>query len=193
MQLLACPSNARGSIFSDYAGCHHDVEAPIDVTNNGVFFLNSKIRYDDVTDGSSHTLYIGEKVSDMWDMEWMSGTRATLRNTGTPFNATLTAMRTQRATVPFGTREPRPEDPLMIPELDEPKEEVDTSGTAPVAGGPTIGPGNPLFVGGFSSVHPQVLNVAFGDGHVQTLSVTITGTVLNQLGHRADGQLPPSF
>src|SRR5690606_6914309 len=28
---------------STYAGVHHDVEAPIDVNNRGVFFLNSRI------------------------------------------------------------------------------------------------------------------------------------------------------
>ena len=88
--LLQCPAIGmrRDLPFSCYAAVHHDVEAPIDSTNNGVFFLNSMIRYDDVTDGASHTLFIGEKVLDYDDLGWMSGTRATLRNTGVALNVT---------------------------------------------------------------------------------------------------------
>jgi prepilin-type N-terminal cleavage/methylation domain-containing protein len=84
-RLLMCPSSsARG--FPCYAGCHHDKEKPIDAKDNGVFFLNSSIRYDDITDGSSHTIFIGEKLPDAWDLNWLSGTRTTLRNTGAPIN-----------------------------------------------------------------------------------------------------------
>ncbi len=82
---LLCPSQNVGSVTdvgqTTYAGCHHDVEAPIDVDNNGVFFLNSRVRFDDIDDGSSNTIFIGE-VADIDALGWMSGTRATLRNTG---------------------------------------------------------------------------------------------------------------
>ena len=47
-------------------------------------YLNSHISQKDVTDGTTHTIYVGEKLSDEQDLGWMSGTRATLRNTGTP-------------------------------------------------------------------------------------------------------------
>jgi prepilin-type processing-associated H-X9-DG protein len=81
------PSNANlGSfVVSNYAGCHNDVEAPINIDNNGVLFLNSHIRQKDVTDGVSNTIYVGEKLGDKWDLGWMSGTRATLRNTNPSF------------------------------------------------------------------------------------------------------------
>lgn len=69
---------------SNYAGCHHDVEAPIDADNHGVFFLNSRVRLDQVTDGLTHTIFVGEKLCDRFDLGWMSGTPATLRNTGSP-------------------------------------------------------------------------------------------------------------
>ncbi len=69
--------------ISDYAGCQNDVEAPIDANNNGVLFLNSHISQKDVTDGTTHTIYVGEKMGDEHDLGWMSGTRATLRNAGT--------------------------------------------------------------------------------------------------------------
>ena len=87
---FACPStNIRGPGYSNYAATHHDLEAPIDADNHGVFFLNSRVRYIDVSDGSSQTLFLGEKLIHAGDLGWMSGTRATLRNTGTPMNAIL--------------------------------------------------------------------------------------------------------
>ena len=72
----------------NYAGCHHDVEAPIDEDNHGVLFLNSHISARDVTDGVQHTIYVGEKQTSADNLGWMSGTRATLRNTGTPLDQT---------------------------------------------------------------------------------------------------------
>lgn len=89
MNALHCPSDpSRGSgkniAMSCYSGNHHDIEAPIDANNNGVFFLNSKVRYDDVTDGLSSTIFLGETRPDASDLGWASGTRATLRNTGAP-------------------------------------------------------------------------------------------------------------
>lgn len=74
--------------FSCYAGVHHDVDADIHTDNHGVFFLNSAVRYEDISDGTAHTMFIGEKYPDQKDdLGWMSGTRWTLRNTGFPVNA----------------------------------------------------------------------------------------------------------
>ena len=53
-----CPSTPSGSM--SYAACHHDVEAPIDADNHGVFYLNSRTRYDDITDGPAFTIFLGE-------------------------------------------------------------------------------------------------------------------------------------
>ncbi|MCI0332213.1 MAG: DUF1559 domain-containing protein, partial [Planctomycetes bacterium] len=87
VDLLICPSEpANYEPYSNYAGCHHDAEAPIDADNRGVFFLNSKLTRDDIKDGAAYTLFIGEKRLDDFDLGWLSGTRATLRNTGTPLN-----------------------------------------------------------------------------------------------------------
>ncbi|MFZ1936617.1 MAG: DUF1559 domain-containing protein [Thermoguttaceae bacterium] len=69
---------------SNYVGCQNDVEAPNNTDNHGVLFLNSHISRNDVTDGLSHTIYVGEKITEPTDLSWMSGTRATLRNTGSP-------------------------------------------------------------------------------------------------------------
>jgi len=66
---------------STYVACHNDVNAPIDVKNTGVFFLNSNTRYKEITDGATHTIFIGEKIPAEGDLGWDSGTSATLRNT----------------------------------------------------------------------------------------------------------------
>src|SRR5262249_45545116 len=42
------PNEVQGA--SSYAGCHHDVEAPIATDNRGVLFLNSHITRDDIPD-----------------------------------------------------------------------------------------------------------------------------------------------
>jgi prepilin-type N-terminal cleavage/methylation domain-containing protein len=86
-----CPSEPREDRGkSNFAGCHHDVEAPINVDNQGVLFLNSHIRRDDLKDGAAYTIFVGEKRIEPGDLGWMSGTRATLRNTGLVPNAAAT-------------------------------------------------------------------------------------------------------
>lgn len=86
---LTCPDDRpSGSTtrlgYSSYAASHHDVEAPIDVDNHGMFFLNTCLRQADIDDGSSFTFFVGEKRTAPDDLGWMSGTRSTLRNTGSP-------------------------------------------------------------------------------------------------------------
>ncbi len=83
---LRCPSDAASGPYSHYAGIHDSREVPIDITNNGALFLNSAIRFDDVADGVSHTLFVGEKLIDASELGWSSGTRASLRNLGSGIN-----------------------------------------------------------------------------------------------------------
>jgi prepilin-type N-terminal cleavage/methylation domain-containing protein/prepilin-type processing-associated H-X9-DG protein len=66
---------------SSYAGCHHDAEAPIDKDNHGLLFLNSKVHYSDIFDGTSMTIMLSEALTSRDGLGWVSGTRATLRNT----------------------------------------------------------------------------------------------------------------
>ena len=89
VRVMVCPSYAGRYRTQDdsvarstYAGCHHDVEAPIDADNRGMLFLNSKVRFSDIYDGSSNTILLSESDPRDDDLGWVSGTRATLRNTG---------------------------------------------------------------------------------------------------------------
>jgi len=68
---------------SAYAGCHHDVEAPIGKNDHGVLYLESSVRAAQVGDGMSQTFFLGE-IPLPGEAGWASGTRATLRNTGHP-------------------------------------------------------------------------------------------------------------
>ncbi len=89
VDIFICPSYPGAATNEEstaarttYAGCHNDQESPIDDDNTGLLFLNSKLRYTDILDGSSQTILIGEHRADEDELGWVSGTRATLRNTG---------------------------------------------------------------------------------------------------------------
>ena len=88
LHVLLCPSDGAAGTngANSYVGNHNDVEAPIDAKGKGVFFLNSAIRYEDIPDGSSNTIFLGEKTRS-GDLGWISGTRSTLRNVGGMINS----------------------------------------------------------------------------------------------------------
>lgn len=90
----------------NYAGCHHDSESPIDQDNNGLLYLNSRVSFAGITDGSSNTILFGEILPLKTDLGWVSGTRATLRNTSA-LNADR-ALRQQLQGNPTGAESPYP-------------------------------------------------------------------------------------
>jgi len=105
---LLCPSSPNNYekeeiAITNYAGCHHDVEAPIDADNNGVLFLNSRLRFSQILDGSSQTIMLGEMFSRREDLGWASGTSASLRNTGNFETPLRNNSRTSKADEPSGT------------------------------------------------------------------------------------------
>lgn len=201
--LLMCPSQpAFGSGYSSYAGVHHDIEAAIDEGNNGVFFLNSRVAYDDVTDGASWTLFLGEKLILQGDLGWASGTRATLRNTGTQPGAMAASgarldyeTSNLSATIGYGSDAQGMGAAGYFAEADGPATgEPGADGAEGVELGgaglpPVIAPGPTVPVGGFDSAHPAGVIFAFGDGRIDMIMQTIPAQVYQQLGHRADGQL----
>jgi prepilin-type N-terminal cleavage/methylation domain-containing protein/prepilin-type processing-associated H-X9-DG protein len=89
LSAFACPSDPSHNIpGSSYAGCFSGTDVAINVDNNGLLFLNSSIGYEAIHDGASNTVLVGEKVifKSVTPLTWMSGTLASLRNTGVPIN-----------------------------------------------------------------------------------------------------------
>jgi hypothetical protein len=210
---LCCPSQVGGRYngYSSYAGVYDDDESPIDVDNDGVFFLNSRITYDDLSDGAAQTLFIGEKIVEPGDLGWMSGTRATLRNTGPPlnttgakagggFNSAQSGIDVEGYDVEgYGSGIFYDEDLESgwgmgmedFSRAEEPETSVRewTLEDVPEPEKQPPGPGPVLPIGGFTSPHADGCQFAFGDGRVVLLSASIAREVLQQLGHRSDGKL----
>lgn len=175
VSVLRCPSDPKDSLTiskaennievyqTNYAVCYDAVDTPINIDNSGVMYLNSSISYDQITDGSSNTIFIGEHLFQDNDLGWMSGTKASLRNTGS-FNADL----------PNNLRHYNRPNQSSSDELNEEK----------------IEPIDPLLrVGGFGSYHLGGAQFGFGDGRVKFISEDIDAALFEQLGNRADGKL----
>lgn len=78
---LTCSSNPNPA-GSDYAGCHAGKNVPIDADNDGLLYLNSSESLEEVPDGASTTILVGEKIRLPWDTGFLTGDSSTLRNTG---------------------------------------------------------------------------------------------------------------
>jgi len=161
---LMCPSDPGLAIMS-YAGCHHDEEAAIAADNRGVLYLNSRVRYDEIVDGLSYTIMLGEINRDELSLGWISGTRASLRNTGHPFSKALYNNSS-------GTW------PLTRDELFDFVGYMADDGSWPVDSS-----------GGFKSFHTAVGNFLFCDGSVRAVKYAINERVFRLLGSRNDGEL----
>jgi len=63
----AGPSNYKGNMASGLrAGCRDPNNPLCLLFDNGVFFRNSGIAFRDVSDGSSHTIFMGESIEGLW-------------------------------------------------------------------------------------------------------------------------------
>jgi len=166
---LICPSDGLTGMLgkaigtNNYVACHNGSEAPISEKNDGTFYLNSSTRYEELTDGSSQTIFLGEKRTSLVDLGWMSGTPGTLRNTGSTPNTS--------ATSPATTPAPGFVDP-----------------NAPDANA-SMTDAEARMVGGFSSPHPGGANCVFGDGSVRFMKSSINPQIFQMLGNRSDGGL----
>ncbi|NLX96189.1 MAG: DUF1559 domain-containing protein [Rhodopirellula sp.] len=187
IESIRCPSDGQGwggPGLSSYAGCHHDREAPIDTDQCGVFFLNSAVRSRQIPDGLAYTIFVGEKRLDARETTWLSGTMATLRNTGTRLNGTEVDMNWDN----HWQKDVEQSDDGTEYWTPKPMEPMGSAGdesqlsAVPDAEWQWI-------VGGFSSFHPGVSNFLFGDGSVHAISDRIAMDVYQRLGNRADGKL----
>ena len=179
---LRCPSSPdAGDIGSNYAASAHDVEAPIAEDNNGVFYLNSRTRIRDIDDGLPHTLFLGEVTSSKM-LSWASGTRASLRTTGT----TLGDLGNASGFLDVIRQE---DGSLVRPEANP---NVPFPGGA-LPGEQTYTEADLLKVGGYLSYHGGGANFAFGDGHVRFVGREVDHGVLKLWANRHDGQIVPAF
>ncbi len=191
---LMCPSVASGGPGGvNYAGCHHDAEKQIDADDHGVFFLNSGLRTQEVPDGASHTIFLGEKIDEQLPLGWMSGTRSTLRNTGTPINGTLavTEMEGYEVIDFWGDSS---EEIYEYEDLSDAEQGADAAEAAKTPEEEPIRltdaqKAGLKYVGGFNSQHPCTACFLFGDGAVKTLADVMDFDVYQRLGHRDDGKL----
>jgi prepilin-type N-terminal cleavage/methylation domain-containing protein len=183
IHLFMCPSarNTDGLNYAwtNYSGVHNDFETPIDVNQNGVMFLNSSIRYEQIRDGSSNTLFVVEsRIDHSRDLGWISGTRSSLRNVV--------------RTVPVGQPNsggsasgdgwelhPNSSDGMNGNTLKQELADLE-------AGRETVG--------GVGSDHTgNLFLVLKGDGAVHALSLRMDPKTLRNLAHRSDGELTPEF
>lgn len=166
---LRCPSEPRMSrddklAVSSYVGCHHDQEAPIDADNSGLLFLNSKIRFSDIRDGSTYTLLLGEAPITPDNLGWTSGTRATLRNTSGIFPP-RSDRQVQAIELREGAGVEKDADPVEEKRIES------------------------LHVGGFGSYHTGGANFVLADGSVHFFSQQMDRQVFQYMGNRADGEM----
>lgn len=177
LSILACPSdyNGRYSIegvgmvqASNYAGSYGGTKGPISRDSDGLLYLNSSIRYRQIRDGSSNTILAGEKIHPRKgdDLGWMSGTVATLRNTGIGINLSAD----------------------VISEFETPDNELD-AGVNPPAKPERI----TIDSGGFSSRHPGGAVFLLADGAIRFLSSSVDRDVYRYLGNREDRQILDGF
>jgi len=170
---LRCPSDPQGSWnnsgggMSNYAGCQHSVEKPIDVDSDGLLYLNSSESLDSIPDGASSTLLAGEHVIEVSRVNtgWVFGDRTTLRNGGRMEAGSRMNLNGQNAlglVADFSdlTEEQRKQ------ELLERK----------------------LKIGTFGSHHGYNVGFVFADGSVRFISRQVSDDVLARLINRKDAQ-----
>jgi prepilin-type N-terminal cleavage/methylation domain-containing protein/prepilin-type processing-associated H-X9-DG protein len=129
--------------------------------NNGVFLRNRRLRFAEVPDGLSSTLFIGERSSDMSDVTWvgaMTNAVDPARRYTDPNDQLANAEGAPALTLAHGSRDHLPNNPLVF----------DADATA--------------------SFHPLGVNFLFGDGSVRIINNSINGLVYEALLTRAGGE-----
>lgn len=194
VNMFICPSDPTGGIsavaaVTNYCGVHNDFEAPIDVNQNGVLFLNSSIRYEQIQDGSSNTVFVMEAgLNTGSDLGWMSGTKSSLRNM-----VIKNPVSSQPA--PTDVQDGNGTPPAVVEEATYQLHFATNSrGIVPTvrqeladleAGRETVG--------GPSSFHVGGGHFLLGDGSVRFISQNIDPKTFRNLAHRADGEMLKDF
>jgi prepilin-type processing-associated H-X9-DG protein len=173
VSMLYCPSDYGTRVTTttgqdvaqtNYAGIHDDAASLVDINQNGVMFLNSAISHKMIDDGTSNTLFVGEKrLENDPGLGWMSGSRSTLRS--------MTSLNDR--VLPPVAGQPGPAPATDVAD--------DMSADAAMRQLMSINDG-------FSSRHTGGGHFLMGDGAVRFISENVDATYFRSLGNRADGE-----
>ena len=190
VHILLCPTDPGGGGtvsggLTSYCGVHNDFETPIDVNQNGVLFLNSSIRYENILDGSTNTIFVLEsRLNNGSSLGWMSGTRSSLRNvvlaSGIPVPPSAGGASNPQANGTeanyqiHASAQSNANSNAIRQEMANANSGVE-------------------FVGGGGSFHTGGSHITLGDGSVRFLSAAIDPKTLRNLANRADGEMLNEF
>ena len=164
-------------IGTNYAAVYSGQIAPLTEKSTGAFILNTALSHRDIHDGSSYTLYVGEKFFYGNVLGWMSGTSASVGTTGFPIN--LIIKLNESRGIGWSKFESIEHIIETSPDEQRYRDEIDF----------------PLsqLMPGFASAHKGGAQFVLGDGSVRFLSENINLDIYEHLGDREDGELLREF
>lgn len=167
-----CGAAATGEVFSNiYTAATKIVTIEGDASRvaDGPFFRNSRTRFRDILDGTTHTIFLGEHASDLSEKTWVG-------------------------VVPGGFTHPEFASPENGPDAAATLTLVHagpSGGELDITGAPIIHPVNyPTYhVGQMYSQHPGGGHICFGDGSVRFVSEFINQITFAELSSMDENEL----
>ena len=141
---------------ANYVGMYGNSEPGID--GKGLFFRNSKVQFREITDGTSHTIAVGERSHALGQSTWVGSVTGALLVPG-PADG-------------IGTYEIEHGATMVLGQAGEHKSPGDPTAEADM----------------FHSLHPGGANFVFADAHVSFLTAEMDPEVFEALATRASGE-----
>jgi prepilin-type N-terminal cleavage/methylation domain-containing protein/prepilin-type processing-associated H-X9-DG protein len=156
------PQNKICDVASaNYVGMFGDSEPGID--GSGLFFRNSHVRFREVTDGTSHTIAVGERSHQLGEATWVGSVTGAVLAPGPGDNDGVGASEVEHGSS------------MVLGHAGEHK-----------------GPGDPTGdVNMFYSRHSGGVNFVFADAHVAFLTTDLDYKTFKALSTRAGGETVP--